>query len=387
MDISYILNHLGEERDEYYGSVTPPIFQTSNFSFKTVDGMRQQLKKELEIPFYTRGFNPTVGILRKKIAALEKTEDALVFSSGSAAVAAAVMSVVKAGDHVVCVEKPYSWTNNLLSKYLSKYGVTTTFVNGTKSENFEHAIQSNTKLIYLETPNSLTFELQDLTAIAGIAKAKNITTIADNSYCSPLNQNPIVFGIDIIIHSATKYLNGHSDVVAGVVCSTKEHIKKMMLEEYMTIGSIISPYEAAMIIRGLRTLEIRMNKSNETTQKVIQFLEQQPRVKKVYYPFSENNTQLALAKIQMKNSGGLFSLVLNADNVEQVEKFCNSLNYFLMATSWGGYESLMFPLCALGSSKSFENPLPWNLIRFYIGLEDADVLINDFKQALEKIEE
>lgn len=386
MDTSYILNHLGEERDEYYGSVTPPIFQTSNFSFKTVDQMRQQLKAELEIPFYTRGFNPTVGILRKKIAALEKTEDALVFSSGSAAVAAAVMSVVKAGDHVVCVQKPYSWTNNLLSKYLSKYGVTTTFVNGEKPENFEHAIQANTKLIYLESPNSLTFELQDLEAIASIAKAKKVATIIDNSYCSPLNQNPVDFGIDIIIHSATKYLNGHSDVVAGVVCATKERIQKMMQEEYMTIGSIISPYEASMIIRGLRTLEIRINKSNETTQKVVQFLEQHPRVKNLYYPFSENNTQQALAKKQMRNSGGLFSLSLNVDNLEQLEKFCNSLNYFLMATSWGGYESLMFPLCALGSSKSFENPLPWNLIRFYIGLEDADVLIDDFKQAFEKIE-
>jgi cystathionine beta-lyase len=386
MDTSYILNHLGEERDEYYGSVTPPIFQTSNFSFKTVDQMRQRLKAELEIPFYTRGFNPTVGILRKKIAALEKTEDALVFSSGSAAVAAAVMSVVKAGDHVVCVQKPYSWTNNLFSKYLSKYGVTTTFVTGEKPENFEQAIQANTKLIYLESPNSLTFELQDLEAIASIAKAKKVTTIIDNSYCSPLNQNPIDFGIDIIIHSATKYLNGHSDVVAGVVCATKERIQKMMQEEYMTIGSIISPYEASMIIRGLRTLEIRINKSNETTQKVVQFLEQHPRVKNIYYPFSENNTQLALAKKQMKNSGGLFSLSLNVDNLEQLEKFCNSLNYFLMATSWGGYESLMFPMCALGSSKSFENPLPWNLIRFYIGLEDADVLIDDFKQAFEKIE-
>lgn len=386
MDTSYILNHLGEERYEYYGSVTPPIFQTSNFSFKTVDGMRQQLKKELEIPFYTRGFNPTVSILRKKIAALEKTEDALVFSSGSAAVAAAIMSVVKAGDHVVCVEKPYSWTYNLLSKYLSKYGVSTTFVNGTKPENFEETIQQNTKLIYLESPNSLTFELQNLEAIAVIAKAKNITTIVDNSYCSPLNQTPIDFGIDMMVHSATKYLNGHSDVVAGVVCASKERIKKMMQEEYMTVGSIISPYEAGMIIRGLRTLEIRVNKSNETTQKVIQFLEHHPRVKSLYYPFSENNAQLALAKKQMKNSGGLFSLTLNVDNVEQLEKFCNSLNYFLMAASWGGYESLMFPVCALSSSKSFENPLPWNLIRFYIGLEDADVLINDFKQAFEKIE-
>ena len=203
MDISYILNHLGEEREEYYGSVAPPVFQTSNFCFKTVAIMREELKRELEIPFYSRGFNPTVAILRKKIAALEFAEDALVFSSGSAAVAAAVMSIVKAGDHVICVEKPYSWTNNLLTKYLSKYGVTTTFINGNEIINFENAIQENTKLIYLESPNSLTFELQDIEAVAILAKSKNICTILDNSYSSPINQNPITLGIDIVLHSAT----------------------------------------------------------------------------------------------------------------------------------------------------------------------------------------
>ncbi|MFY9310595.1 MAG: aminotransferase class I/II-fold pyridoxal phosphate-dependent enzyme [Bacteroidia bacterium] len=385
MDISYIINHLGEDRDEYYGAVAPPVFQTSNFCFKTVDEMRQQLKKELEIPFYTRGFNPTVAVLRKKIAALEKTEDALVFSSGSAAVAAAVMNVVKSGDHVVCVAKPYSWTNNLLSKYLVKYGVTHTFVDGPAVDNFEKAIQPNTRLIYLESPNSLTFEVQDIAAIAAVAKAKNITTILDNSYCSPINQNPSDYGIDMIVHSATKYLNGHSDVVAGALCGTKERIRKIMVEEYMTIGSIISPQDAALLLRGLRTLEVRVKRSSESTKKIIQFLEQHPKVKQVYYPFSESNPQSALAKKQMTGCGGLFSIVLNAENTSQVENFCNALRYFLMAASWGGYESLIFPVCALAASKSFENPLPWNLVRCYVGLEDADVLIADLKQALDKV--
>ncbi|MGZ5305063.1 MAG: trans-sulfuration enzyme family protein, partial [Bacteroidia bacterium] len=385
MDISYILNHLGEEREEYYGAVAPPIFQTTNFCFKTVDEMRQQLKKELEVPFYTRGFNPTVSILRQKIAALEKTEDALVFSSGSAAVAAAVMSVVKAGDHVVCVSKPYSWTNNLLSKYLSKYGVSCTFIDGTAVGNFKNAIQPNTRLIYLESPNSLTFELQDIESVSKLAKENNITTIMDNSYCSPINQTPADFGIDIMVHSATKYLNGHSDVVAGAVCSSKQRISKMMAEEYMTIGSIISAQDASLILRGMRTLEVRVNRSNESTKKIIEFLEHHPKVKTLYYPFSKNNPQLALAKKQMKGSGGLFSIVLNAEKTEQVERFCDNLKHFVMAASWGGYESLIFPVCALAASKSFENPLPWNLVRCYIGLEDADLLIEDLKQALDKV--
>ena len=385
MDISYILNHLGEEREEYYGAVAPPVFQTSNFCFKTVAEMREKLTKELETPFYTRGYNPTVAILRKKIAALEGAEDALIFSSGSAAVAAAVMSVVKAGDHIVCVQKPYSWTNNLLSKYLSKYGVTHTFVNGGDVANFEKAIQTHTKLIYLESPNSLTFEMQDIEAVARLAKSKNITTIIDNSYNSPLNQSPIKMGVDIVLHSGTKYINGHSDVVCGVVCTTNERIMKMFAEEYMTIGSCISPHDAALILRGLRTLELRVNKSAETTKRISDFAETHPKIKQVYYPFASNNPQLALAKKQMRQGGGLISLVLNVEREEQVEAFCDSLKRFLMATSWGGYESLVFPLCALAASKSFENPLPWNMIRLYIGLEDSDLLIEDLKQALEKV--
>lgn len=385
MDNSFILNHLGEERYEYYGSVAPPIFQTTNFCFKTVAEMRQKLTKELETPFYTRGYNPTVATLRKKLAALEKAEDALVFSSGSAAVAAAVMSVVKGGDHVVCVQKPYSWTNNLLSKYLAKYGVTHTFVSGGEAVDFEKAIQPNTKLIYLESPNSLTFELQNIEAIVKLAKSKSITTIIDNSYNSPINQNPITMGVDLVVHSGSKYINGHSDVVCGVVCGSHERIMKMMAEEYMTIGSCISPQDAGLILRGLRTIELRVNQSAQSAKKVSDFLEKHPKIKQLNYPFSSKNPQLDLAKKQMKQGGGLLSIVIDAKDEAGVERFCDNLKRFIMATSWGGYESLLFPLCALAASKSFENPLPWNMVRLYIGLEDADLLIEDLKQALEKV--
>lgn len=385
MDNSFILNHLGEDRDEYYGSVAPPIFQTTNFCFKTVAEMRQKLTKELETPFYTRGYNPTVAILRKKLAALEKAEEALVFSSGSAAVAAAVMSVVKGGDHVVCVQKPYSWTNVLLSRYLAKYGVTHTFVSGGEAADFEKAIQPNTKLIYLESPNSLTFELQNIEAIARLAKSKNITTIIDNSYNSPINQNPITMGVDLVVHSGSKYINGHSDIVCGVVCGSKERIMKMMAEEYMTIGSCISPQDAGLILRGLRTIELRVSQSAKSAQKVSDFLEKHPKIKQLNYPFSTKNPQLELAKKQMKQGGGLLSIMIDAKDEAGVERFCDNLKRFIMATSWGGYESLSFPLCALAASKSFENPLPWNMVRLYVGLEDADLLIEDLKQALDKV--
>ncbi|HEY6162056.1 MAG TPA: aminotransferase class I/II-fold pyridoxal phosphate-dependent enzyme [Bacteroidia bacterium] len=386
MDLTDVLFHHGESREEYYGAVSPPIFQSSNFCFRNVGEMREKLKRELEIPFYTRGHNPTVSILREKLAALEGAEDALVFASGSAAVAAAVMSIVKQGDHAVCVQKPYSWTLNLFSKYLSRFGVDVTFVDGSDARNFENAIQGNTKLIYMESPNSLTFELQDIEAVTRVAKAKNITTIIDNSYNSPINQSPVAMGVDLVLHSATKYLNGHSDVVAGVVCGSSVRIKKMMSEEFMTLGGIISPHDAWLMLRGLRTLELRVNRSSESAQTLAHFLEDHPKVKKLYYPFSEKNPQLALAKKQMKQGGGLLSMELNVDSVEKVERFCDALKYFLLATSWGGYESLAFPMCAIGGSNSFENkPMPWNLVRLYIGLEDAGVLQKDLEQALSKI--
>jgi cystathionine beta-lyase len=386
MNLSHILNHLGEEREEYYGAVAPPIFQTSNFCFKNVKTMREKLTREMESPFYTRGYNPTVAALRKKIAALEGAEDALVFASGSGAIASAVMSIVKNGDHVICVQKPYSWTSNLISKYLINYGVEHTFVDGTDAANFKNAIKSNTKLIYLESPNSLTFEMQDIEAVVKIAKAHNIVTMIDNSYNSPLNQSPIKMGLDVVVHSASKYLNGHSDVVAGVVCSTRERILKMMSIEYMTIGAIISPHDAWLMMRGLRTLELRANKSSENAAKVVAFLETHPKIEKVLYPFSKNNPQFEIAKKQMKQGGGLLTIILKASEVSQVEQFCDSLKTFLLATSWGGYESLTFPMCALAASRSFENKtMPWNMVRLYIGIEDANLLIDDLKQALEKV--
>lgn len=384
-DLSYILNHLGEDRENYYQAVSAPIILSSNFCFRSVNEMRTKLENELETPFYTRGYNPTVAILRKKIAALEKTEDALVFASGSAAIAAAVMSVVKGGDHVVCVQKPYSWTNTLISSYLAKYGVTSTFADGTNEQNIFDAVRDNTVLVYLESPNSLTFELQNITAITNYCRQRGITTIIDNSYCSPLNQSPSELRVDIVVHSATKYINGHSDVVAGVVASTKERISKMMAEEYMTIGSIIGAHDAWLLIRGLRTLELRVNRSSSSAQQIAEWLEQHPKVEQVLYPTLKSNPQYDLAMKQMKQGGGLLSVKLKAKSVSEMEKFCDSLKCFLIATSWGGHESLVLPICALKASTSLSSQLPWNMVRLYIGLEDPEMLVSDLKQALQKL--
>jgi cystathionine beta-lyase/cystathionine gamma-synthase len=385
MNTSYILNHLGEDRDKYYNAVTPPVFQSSNFCFKNVQALREGLKKEFETPFYTRGYNPTVAILRKKLAALEGAEDALVFSSGSAAVAAAVFHAVKSGDHAICVKKPYSWTNKLFNNLLAGYGVACTLVDGSELINFEKAIQPNTRLIYLESPNSMTFEMQDLQAVAELAKKYNIITICDNSYASPINQNPISLGVDIVVHWATKFISGHSNVVAGVLCSTKQHVDAIFASEFMTLGAAVSPHDAWQLINGLRTLPLRVKQIKENTFKVLEFLENHPKIDKIYFPFSKNNPQLELANKQMKPCGGLLSIQLKTNKIENVEAFCNHLKYFIMTCSWGGYESLQFPVCALYDSQNYVTELPWNLVRLYIGLEEPEVLIEDLNQALQKV--
>ena len=386
MDINYIINSLGEERENYLDAVAPPIFQTVIFSSKNVAEMRQLLKDEAERPFYTRGNNPTTDILRKKIAALEKAEDALIFASGSAAIASAVMLHVKAGEHIVCVKKPYSWTNKLMTVFLPRFGITTTMVDGTDPQNFEAAIQPNTRLIYLESPNSWTFEMQDIEAVAAIAKKHSLITIMDNSYATPLYQNPIAMGIDMTVHSATKYIAGHSDAVAGIVCGSKEMIRKLFASEYMTLGGISSPFNSWLLLRGLRTLPIRMERATQTTAKLVEYLENHPKIEKVYYPQSKSNPQYELALKQMKKGSGMFSIQVKADTMEQVEAFCNQLKRFLLAVSWGSYESLIFPACTLYASEIYKSPdLPWNMIRVSVGQEDVEVLIEDFEQAFKAL--
>jgi cystathionine beta-lyase len=381
-DLSFILNHLGEERAEGFGAVVPPIAQSSNFAFPNVAELRAAFEREHEIPVYTRGANPTVAIARKKIAALEHTEDALLFSSGSAAIAAGVMSCVKAGDHVVCVRDPYNWTKRLLSELLARFNVETTYVDGRDPANFERACRPNTTLIVTESPSSLTFELQDLAAVATIARERGITTLCDNSYSGPLFQQPADLGIDLVAHSATKYLNGHSDVVCGVLAGSHERMLRVMRQEFMTVGAIPSANDAWLLLRGIRTLELRMERSASSAELIARHLEEHPKVKRVHWPFLTSHSQHELARKQMKRCAGLMSVRLNAPDVAAVERFCDALERFLMAVSWGGHESLALPLCALAAPQSSSDHLPWDMVRLYIGLEDPQTLIADLDAAL-----
>lgn len=383
MDLSYIINILGEDRENYYNAVAPPIIQTSNFAFDTIEDLRKALKDESSCSLYTRGINPTVEILRKKLAALDEAEDALVFSSGVTAIFMAVFPNVKSGDHIVSVAKPYSWTTKLFNNLLPRFNVTCTMIDGTKLENFENAIQPNTRIIFLESPNTLTFELQDLEAVAKLAKSRGIITIIDNSYCSSLYQKPIKMGIDLVMQTATKYTGGHSDTVAGILCGSKEMIQKIFISDFLNVGAIISPFNAWLLLRSLRTLDIRLQKIFTTTKEVVAAIDNHPSVSRIIFPFHPSFPQYELAKKQMLDAGGLFTLILNVKTIEQVEKFCENLERFLVAVSWGGHESLVFPVCA-GIQKEEFNPANENhrMVRVYIGLEDSKPLIEDMINSL-----
>ncbi|WCL82492.1 aminotransferase class I/II-fold pyridoxal phosphate-dependent enzyme [Saprospira sp. CCB-QB6] len=389
MDTSYLLTHLGEEREDYFNAVIPPIVQSSNFSYDSLADFRSAILNELDNFVYTRGNNPTVAILRQKLAALEQAEDALVFGSGSAACAVAIISQLQAGDHLLSVQSPYSWTFKLISKFLSRFGISYDFIDASDLQQIEAAIRPNTKVLFLESPNSLTFELQDLAACAALAKKHGIRTICDNSYASPIYQNPIALGIDLVIHSATKYLNGHSDVVAGVVCGSKALIQKMFELDYMALGPAISPNDAWLLLRGLRTLPLRIQKANEHAKKVVDYLAQHPKVDYVLYPGHPSHPQYELAQKQMSGFGGLFSVNFKAKRIEQMERFSEALMpTFLLAVSWGGFESLQVPTaCFYNLGTAPPPPLPFSFVRYYVGLEDPDYIIDAFEKAFVHLED
>jgi cystathionine beta-lyase/cystathionine gamma-synthase len=383
MELSYILNELGEERENYFNAVSPPIIQTSNFTFKTVGDFRQALGNEFDAMLYSRGHNPTLNILRKKLAALDGAEDALVFSSGIAAISVPILALLQQGDHAVVVENPYSWTIKLFNNLLPKFGISATFVDGSEVKNIENAIRPNTKLIYLESPNTFSYELQDLKAVSNLAKSKGILTMIDNSYCGPLYQQPISLGIDLVAQSATKYLGGHSDIVAGVLTGSKELINKIFDLEFMNIGPALSPHSAWLLIRGLRTLPLRMQRSFETAKTVTAWLEKHPAIDKVLWPFSPGFRQAELAQRQMRGCGSMFSFTLKDSSIQKIENFCDKLQHILMAVSWGGHESLIIPSIAGIPKEDYDaGNIRHQLIRMYAGLEDADYLIKDLEQAL-----
>ena len=378
-ELTYILHHY-KENDQPFEVLAPPIFQTAIFAFKNFKEFQNVANNENERFLYTRGNNPTVRLAEEKLAKLEKGEDARLFGSGVAAVAGAVMAFVKAGDHVVCVKDAYKWTKTLFDEYLARFGVEVTYIEGEDPEELEKIIRRNTRILFLESPTTFTFKLQDLEIFSHLAKKYNIKTVIDNSWATPYFQNPIDFGIDLVVHSTSKYLGGHNDVMGGVVIGKKDDIKHIFETEFLNIGAISDPFAAWLLIRGLRTLHIRMERHFSSTMKVVEFLESHPKIESVIYPFLPSHPQFELAKKQMRGGSSLFSIRLKSRSPEKIEIFTDSLKYFKKGVSWGGYVSLIEPYLVIHPEE--EDKEKRSLIRLYIGLEEPDMLIEDLDRAL-----
>ena len=378
--VTEILHHLGED-DLPCGAVNPPIFQTSIFSFKGFDEFSTALSDETNHFLYTRGNNPTVNILEEKLAALEHAERAKLFGSGVAAIVSSISAFLKSGDHIVTVKDCYSWTSTYVTQYLARFGVEHTYVEGNDVNEIEAALKPNTKIIYLESPTTFTFKLQDLTEVSSLARMRGVKTIIDNTWATPIYQNPIDFGIDLVVHSASKYLGGNSDVVGGVVAGSDKDVRRIFEKEFLNTGAVPDPFAAWLILRGIRTLHIRMPVHFQNAMELSRRLQKSEAVESVLYPMLESSEQYALAKKQMRGGSGLFSFKLKTRDIDRIKKFVNSLRFFRRAVSWGGYESLISPY-AVSHRDPGDNV---SLIRIHAGLEEIEVLSEDLDSAMKAL--
>lgn len=378
--LSTLLQHFGEE-EKVLGAVTPPLFQNSLFVFDDIRELAGLLvKHDDEQPFvYSRISNPTLDVVEKKLAMLEGTESCKIFSAGMMAISAAVLSNVNSGDHIVALDTNYGPAISLFKEFLPRFGVTTTFVDGRSTQELFAAIKPETKVVYLESPSTFFFRLQDLEAIAKECKTRGITTICDNSYCTPIFQQPAKFGIDIVVHSASKYLGGHSDITAGVLCTSRARIDKMLepAGEIPIITGTLAPFSAWLLGRGMRTLELRMRAAERMGNTIACWLEDRSEVEVVHHPGLPNFPQRALFTKQMKGSGGLLSFEPKTQDREKCFDFVNALRIFQRGVSWGGFESLA--IAALAQPSDYKEQR--NIIRLYCGLEDAGDLIADLERA------
>lgn len=389
--ISTDLAHLGENREQYAGAAVPPIFQTSTFTFESWDAISAAFDDRTNSFIYSRGNNPTVNIAQEKLARLAGGERALLFGSGMAAISAAVLHCVKKDGHVIAIKNIYGPANNLFYTYLKeKMNISISFVSGEEVEEFAAEIRPETCLIYLESPSSGVFSLQDIKAVAALAQVQGIRTVIDNTWATPLFQKPLAMGVDLEVHSCSKYLGGHSDVVAGVVIGSEELVGQIFRHEYEWIGGRISPQDAWLITRSLRTFPLRMRAHQESALRVAHFLEGHLKVESVSYPGLESFPQRELAERQMSGYTGLLSFRLKTDSLDRVKAFFNALEVFKIGVSWGGHESLIYALAIsyvteMTPEQFAATGLAYGDMRISVGLEDVEDLITDLASALELV--
>lgn len=372
-----ICTHYSEYPSRFAGAVTPPIFQSSLFT--ECEGNEGDREGRYA---YTRVSNPTTEIVENKVAALEQGEAAKCFSSGMGAISAAMMHYLKKDSHVVAVASIYGPAHRFLAEYMKRFGVEVTFVKGTDTEEIEGAIRENTDLIYLESPSTYLFLVQDLAKIAEVAKKHHAATVIDNTYCTPIFQKPLTFGIDMVVHSASKYLGGHSDIIGGVVIGRKEDIDQIAQSERELFGAVMSPFDSWLMLRGIRTLPVRMKQHMANAMEMAAYFQELPVVKEVIYPWWETHPQYELAKKQMTGASGLMSVVFDLPG-EQIKRIVRELEFFHRGPSWGGFESLISPVGA--DLEQNNETMKKGLVRLHIGLEGADLLKEDFERAVKNV--
>lgn len=382
--------HSGIE-DYEHGPVVPPIYQTSTFKFKSADEGASIFKGEKEGFIYTRMGNPTINAMEDAVAELEGGYRALGCASGMAAIHTALTSFLKSGDHVVCSKAVYGPTNTLLKDFFSHYNVKSTFVHTSDLEETSNAIIPETKVIFVETPGNPTLEVSDLTEISKIANQNNIKVIVDNTFMSPALQKPFELGVDVIIHSMTKFLNGHADVVAGIIIAKNEEDYKIMRKVLNQIGGVIDPFNSFLVHRGLKTLSLRMNRHSENALKIAKFLEDHPQVEKVYYPGLPSHPQFETGQKQHKSGGGMISFELK-EGYDAGKIVMDNVRLCILAVSLGGVETLIqhpasMTHLSMGKEAREAAGISEGLVRISIGIEDADDLISDLENAFKKIEE
>lgn len=384
---------LTHDDNEYFknrGAIVPPIFQNSLFAFEDWEAIDEAFDSPTEAAIYTRGTNPTVQFVENKMATLAQGEKARLFASGMGAISSAILHCVEAGSHIVTAQQIYGPANTFMNTYLKeKCGVEITYVDGSP-ESYQAAIQPETCLFYLESPGSLKYPIQDIPAITAIAKKQGIKTVIDNTWATPLFQPTLTMGIDLEVHSCSKYLGGHSDIVAGVVIGKKEDIDAIQLNEQALLGAKMAPFEAWLLLRSLRTLSARLRNHERNAMQVAQFLEDHPGVAKVYYPGLPSFPQYDLARRQMSGFTSLMSFELATEDLERIKAFVDGLALFKMGVSWGGHDSLVYaPVISYLKEQTPEQfkamGITPGLIRISVGLEHADDLVEDLRMGLDKV--
>lgn len=380
--------HAGEPRDTY-GSLIPPIYQTSTFYFASTDDAVEACGDYAESFAYSRITNPSLDYMEQKLAALEHGKGAVSYASGMGAVAGALFAALKCGDHVIFTKAKYSGTQDITSDWLPRFGIEHDSFQADHLEELEPLIKPNTKVIYVETPANPTMVLVDLAEVAKIAHRHGAKVFVDNTFATPYNTNPLDLGVDVVIHSLTKYIGGHGDLLGGAVISNDtEFLRQCRLGTLMHFGAVMAPFTAFLVCRGMKTLGVRMRQHNENALKIARWLEADPRIETVRYPFLESNPQYDIAKKQMQGGGGMISFDVKG-GLEAGKKFINSLKLCTLAVSLGDTETLVEQAAAMTHTmipKEVREAagITDGMIRMSVGLEDPDDIIADLDQALSR---